>query len=64
MSKVESYEAESYHLVCPCCDGEGAYMGSLGDSSWFRCRHCGMEYTESGYRSQGTVELTVAEEDA
>ena len=49
---------------CPVCDGEGAYMGSLGPSPWFRCIHCGMEYTESGLRSQGPVDLTVAEEDA
>jgi len=31
--------------TCPMCGGFGCLLGRLGDTDWFRCRQCGMEYT-------------------
>ena len=32
--------------VCPICgDDRAQYLGTLGLSTWFRCRACGIEYT-------------------
>ncbi|MCI0614600.1 hypothetical protein L0244_16555, partial [bacterium] len=28
---------------CPICGGEAQFMGTLGKTDWFRCRHCGAE---------------------
>ena len=30
---------------CPECGGEGFSLGCLGFLAWFRCRHCGMDYS-------------------
>ncbi|MCI0618555.1 hypothetical protein L0244_36720, partial [bacterium] len=27
----------------PICGGEAQFMGTLGKTDWFRCRHCGAE---------------------
>lgn len=29
---------------CPVCQGDGCLLGSLGRSTWFRCRQCGMVF--------------------
>lgn len=31
--------------LCPCCDGTGEPLGSLGTLRWFRCRDCGAQYS-------------------
>ena len=30
---------------CPVCGGEGYALGTLGCLDWWRCRHCGAEYS-------------------
>jgi hypothetical protein len=30
--------------MCPCCGGEGVYMGALACLIWLRCRDCGAEF--------------------
>lgn len=32
---------ESEGPQCPMCNGEGASLGTLGRTEWFRCGHCG-----------------------
>lgn len=32
---------------CPACDGEGSAMGSLGKRKHFRCRDCGMDFSQT-----------------
>ena len=32
--------------TCPECNGPGVFMGSLGRLDWFRCRNCGMEFSQ------------------
>lgn len=31
---------------CPLCGGEGSVLGSLGMRMHFRCRDCGIDYSE------------------
>jgi ribosomal protein L37E len=33
--------------TCPMCDGPGEYLGSLGSKEWFRCRNCGMDFSNT-----------------
>jgi tRNA(Ile2) C34 agmatinyltransferase TiaS len=30
---------------CPQCDGDGTFLGTLGNNDQFRCRHCGWDYS-------------------
>lgn len=30
---------------CPACDGDLVSLGALGRLSWFRCRHCGAQFS-------------------
>jgi len=32
---------------CPACDGEGSPLGVLGTLLHLRCRHCGMQWSET-----------------
>src|ERR1039458_462056 len=32
---------------CPTCGGEGQHMGTLGHRDHFRCRNCGMDFSQS-----------------
>lgn len=32
---------------CPCCGGEGQYLGSLGALNHLRCRDCGTTFSTS-----------------
>jgi hypothetical protein len=53
----EPYDDEEMELMnvkCPTCQGEGKFMGMLGDLLHFRCLQCGMEFnkpTEFGGKS-------------
>jgi len=38
-------EPDEGHTVCPCCRGEGFFLGQLGRVLHFRCRQCGMDYS-------------------
>ena len=29
---------------CPACNSDGFPLGTLGRLTWYRCRHCGMEF--------------------
>jgi len=31
--------------ACPMCSGEGALLGPMGSLNWFRCRHCGWDFS-------------------
>lgn len=31
-------------VVCPVCDGDGQFLGALGNAMWLRCRDCGAEF--------------------
>jgi len=52
--------------TCPCCGGEGAWIGTLGSTAHFRCIDCGIDYSDSGYVSQGSTDadLVVADDDS
>jgi tRNA(Ile2) C34 agmatinyltransferase TiaS len=30
---------------CPCCGGDGTFLGALGDRLHFRCRACGIGFS-------------------
>ena len=30
---------------CPICGGEGYSIGTLGKKIWYRCRHCGTDFS-------------------
>lgn len=32
--------------VCPLCGGVLEVLGKLGKKTWYRCRSCGMEFSE------------------
>lgn len=32
---------------CPACAGSGRYMGCLGARSHYRCRDCGIEFSDT-----------------
>ncbi|WP_181390902.1 hypothetical protein [Achromobacter pulmonis] len=38
--------------ACPVCQGEGILLGSLGASTWFRCRQCGIDFHRAQPRRQ------------
>ena len=38
---------------CPQCDGEGAFLGLMGILEWWRCRHCGIDFSTIGI-TEGT----------
>jgi ribosomal protein S27AE len=45
----EPYDDEEMELMnvkCPTCQGEGKFMGMLGDLLHFRCLQCGMEFNK------------------
>ena len=31
-------------MYCKLCGGEGEFLGQLGNSEWYRCRNCGIEF--------------------
>jgi hypothetical protein len=33
------------HVDCPACGGVGALLGGLGNLTWFRCVHCGTDFS-------------------
>ena len=39
---------------CPMCDGHGEAMGGLGFLTWFRCRFCGIEWSQDN-RKEGAA---------
>jgi len=41
-------------VSCPACEGPGLLLGALGKLLWFRCRHCGVEFSvkEEKHESQ------------
>lgn len=36
-----------YTPTCPLCQGPGIALGSMGCLRWYRCRHCGMDFSQS-----------------
>lgn len=32
--------------LCPNCEGEGQTIGALGNRLHYRCRHCGLTFSE------------------
>lgn len=34
------------NVRCPCCHGEGGLLGVLGCLRWFRCRACGIDFSQ------------------
>lgn len=43
-NRDEAYEA----TTCPACGGPGVYLGNLGRLAHFRCRNCGMGFSDEG----------------
>lgn len=42
-------EADLDHQECPVCGCcESIPMGSLGSEAWFRCRACGVNFSDGG----------------
>jgi transposase-like protein len=39
--------------TCPCCGGEGSYLGGLGRLEWFRCQDCGLDFNRDTARTTG-----------
>ncbi len=37
-------------MICPCCGGEGAFLGGLGRLEWFRCQNCGIDFNRDTRR--------------
>lgn len=33
-------------MNCPCCGGEGVELGALGRRVHYRCRDCGIDFSE------------------
>jgi len=33
--------------ICKLCEGSLYLLGILGNIAWFRCRHCGVEFSEN-----------------
>ena len=33
--------------ICKLCEGSLYLLGILGNLAWFRCRHCGVEFSEN-----------------
>lgn len=33
-------------LTCPVCGGAAFALGKLGKLTWFRCRDCGMDFSQ------------------
>lgn len=33
-------------MICPLCGGEGCELGSLGNRTHYRCRNCGIGFSE------------------
>lgn len=46
MSQECQVEPEPEMPECPVCEGEGAILGGLGNLTYFRCRDCGMDYSD------------------
>ena len=44
--ELEVRELERTTIYCPVCDGEGAFMGALGQLAWFQCCHCGIQFNQ------------------
>jgi hypothetical protein len=44
-------------ISCGTCGGEGVYLGQLGRLMWFRCRACGLDFSQA-------EEFDVAQEHA
>ena len=36
---------ENPYPDCPLCNGQGAFMGWLGNLKWFRCIFCGWTFS-------------------
>ena len=45
IDEVEDEDEPQIHH-CPMCDGPGTIMGALGNKLWFRCRDCGIDFSE------------------
>lgn len=41
--------------ACPACGGDGTKLGALGAREHFRCRDCGIDFSESGKAEARTV---------
>jgi len=39
-----------HEVLCPACGGPGAFLGVLGLLRWFRCIHCGTDFTSNQRR--------------
>jgi hypothetical protein len=49
-SPEDTYAEESQYEIaeCPVCAGPGLLLGQLGNRVHYRCRNCGMDFSESG----------------
>ena len=63
MSEHDEFgELDSVAVICPACWGEqSVYMGTRGALMWFRCRHCGAEYSLQAH--EGHSRLTESDSD-
>jgi tRNA(Ile2) C34 agmatinyltransferase TiaS len=41
---LDQVEPETEPPACPCCNGIGIYLGTLGHRPAFRCRACGIVF--------------------
>lgn len=39
--------------MCKLCSGVLAYLGQLGRLHWFRCRACGMQFSQTDLNYEG-----------
>ena len=47
-------------MRCKLCNGLLQFLGNLGLMDWFRCRHCGMEWSIQS-RDEGSFEAAQEE---
>jgi hypothetical protein len=43
----EHFMSHRHPPACPLCSCEGALLGALGSCTWFRCRQCGMDFSDT-----------------
>ena len=43
-------------MTCPICDGDGVFLGALGDLDHYSCRDCGMQFSVETPPDEGEEE--------
>jgi hypothetical protein len=44
-------------MICEVCDGEGLFLGNLGNLAHYRCRDCGIQFSVEGAEGDAEVDF-------